>query len=270
MPRGRHLTRPMLFAACGLAALHLFGAANEQASAQGQPPSTTAPANPAASSPLDQPLAWLQEGKRNYSAVRDYSCLLVKKENVNGYVSPDNFIQFKFKQPFCVHMKWIAPTDVAGQEVAFVLGANNNKMRVRSNKIGLKVTGFHSIDVDDPRVLQHSRHTIYEAGIGHMIDHTLKLWETEKKLNKTQVKMAEYDFNKRRCIRIETIHPERLKEYYSYRGVIYLDKDSKIPVRLENYDWPRQGGPADGDLLESFSFIDLRFNVGLSDADFRK
>jgi hypothetical protein len=219
---------------------------------------------------MDQPLAYIQEARRNYSAVRDYTCMVAKKESVNGVLSPDHFIQFKFKAPMSIYMKWISPSDMAGQEVAFVLGANGNKMRVKSGKLGLKITGFHSIDVDDPRVLQNSRHTIYEAGIGHMIDNTLKLWEIEKKLNKTQVKTGEYSFNNRRCIRIETIHPERRQEYYSYRGVIYLDKESKIPVRLENYDWPRQAGPPEGDLLEMFSFIDLRFNVGLSDAEFRK
>ena len=40
-----------------------------------------------------------------------------------------------------------------------------------------------------------------------------------------------------------------------------------MPVRFEAYDWP----PADqsvGELLECYSYVDLKFNVGLTDAAF--
>jgi hypothetical protein len=84
------------------------------------------------------------------------------------------------------------------------------------------------------------------------------------------VRVAEYNYNNRTCLRIETIRLERRPEFYCYRSVLYLDKDSKLPVRNENYDWPRQGGSPDGDLREMFSYVDLRFNVGLSDADFNR
>ena len=47
-------------------------------------------------------------------------------------------------------------------------------------------------------------------------------------------------------------------------------KESKLPIRLENYDWPVQGGTEGGELLETFSYVNLRFNVGLKDADFVK
>jgi len=33
---------------------------------------------------------------------------------------------------------------------------------------------------------------------------------------------------------------------------------------------PRAGGSGDGELLEMFSYIDLRVNVGLSDQEFNK
>jgi hypothetical protein len=39
-------------------------------------------------------------------------------------------------------------------------------------------------------------------------------------------------------------------------------------VRFEAYDWPKAGGPAGGDKLECYSYIDLKFNVGLTDAAF--
>jgi hypothetical protein len=136
---------------------------------------------------------------------------------------------------------------------------------------GLKtVAGFVSVDPKDPRVFEHSRHDIYEAGLGSLIEQTLQHWDTERKLKVTQVKTAEYVFNKRPCLRIETVRSERRPEFYCYRSVLYVDKENKLPVRNENYDWPRPGGDADGELLEVFSYLDLHFNVGLSDADFNK
>ena len=41
-----------------------------------------------------------------------------------------------------------------------------------------------------------------------------------------------------------------------------------LPVRTGSYDWPRQGGPPEGDLLECFSYVDVRVNVGLADQMF--
>lgn len=225
---------------------------------------------PVAPSSLDEPLAWLREGKRNYGAVKDYTCTLWKKENINGKISEDHIIQFKFReQPFSVAMRWQAPRANAGTEAIFVTGKNNNKMRVHAK--GIKgLAGWVSIDVNDNRVFENSRHNIIEAGIGNLLDQTIKLWEKERPLDKTQVKVAEYKYNNRLCLRIETTRTERRQEFYCYRSVLYIDKESKIPIRSECYDWPHQGGQADGELMEMFSFVDLRFNVGLTDRDFDK
>jgi hypothetical protein len=50
--------------------------------------------------------------------------------------------------------------------------------------------------------------------------------------------------------------------------VLWLDRATHLPLGSENYDWPCEGTPADGDLLESYRFLDLRSNVGLNDAIF--
>src|SRR5205085_2701092 len=122
----------------------------------------------------------------------------------------ENVMTVKMRnQPFSIYMRWIAPQKLQGQEVCFVAGKNNNKMRVRSTQLGAKVVGFVSIDPTDKRVFEHSRHTIYEAGLGNLIEQTIKLWEFEKKMNKTQVKIGEYVYNNRRCTRIETTRTER-------------------------------------------------------------
>jgi Protein of unknown function (DUF1571) len=264
------LVRGVRGALFGMAALGITLALQPSADAQGK----AAPVQQAkgGDSPLDRPLALLYEARRAYAGLKDYTCTLQSREKVRGVLLDENVMLFKMRtQPFSVYMRWLAPRKNQGQEVCFVAGRNDNKMRVHSTSLGKgKFLGFVSVDPNDPRVTEHSRHTIYEAGLGNLIEQTIKCWEQEVKVGKTQVKTGEYTYNNRRCTRIETIRAERVEGFYCYRSVLYLDSETKLPLRTENYDWPRAGGPADGELLEMFSYIDLRLNVGLSDQDFNK
>jgi hypothetical protein len=238
------------------------------ASAQDPAPAAAPTASPG-QHPLDEPLNWINEARRNHGNIRDYTCTFVTRENLRGHLGDENVIAMKVRtQPFSVSMRWLAPSKIKNQEVCFVLGRNNNKIRVKATGLS-KVAGFVSVDPKDPRVFEHSRHDIYEAGLGSLIEQTAQHWEAERRINKTQVNIADYTFE-RPCVRVETLRTERRPEFYCYRSVLYLDKDTKLPVRNENYDWPRPGGTEGGDLMETFSYVNLRYNVGLTDADFNR
>lgn len=223
----------------------------------------------AQASPYDQPLAWLYEGQKFHSRLRDYTCTMVKQERIRGKLQEENVLLMKFRNvPFSVYMKWLAPRSMVKQEVCFVYGQNNNKLRVHApGFVGL--AGWVSLDPRDPKVMDQSRHTIYEAGVGKLAERYIDEFRKGKQVNKSRVQVAEYDFQNRRCYRVEVVHTERVPQAYSYRNVLYLDKEWHLPVRTESYDWPRQGGSAEGDLLEVYSFVNFQFNVGLSDNDFR-
>jgi len=226
------------------------------------------PATAVMQADLDQAISWIQEAKRNYAAVKDYSCMLVSQEKVNGKLLDANYIQLRMKtEPFSVSMRWVAPESNKGQEVVFVVGKNNNRMRVKSKETG--ILGFVSIETNDKRVMAHSRHTINEAGIGNLIDQTILQWDRDRKVGKTTVTIAPYTCNGKACQRIEMVRTVKDPSFYCYRSVIYLEKDSKLPIRLDNYDWPTAANP-NGELLESFSYVNLEFNVGVKDAEFNK
>ncbi len=225
---------------------------------------------PPAANPLDAPLHLIYEAARSFQGVRDYQCTFIKQEQINRQLQPENVIAMRVRnQPFSVYLRWIAPKGSVGQEVCYVAGKNNDKMRVHSPG-ALGMFGFHSIDVKDPRALATSRHQITEAGIGNLIERFRRTWEVERQWNRTQVRIADYEYNKRPCARVETIHPDRMNgQMASYRTVIYFDKETRLPIRLESYDWPVPGGPRDGALEEMYSYVDLRFNIGLTDDSFR-
>jgi hypothetical protein len=196
--------------------------------------------------------------------------LLVKRERMNGKLPPNNVIEMKVRaQPFSVYLRWLEPRPEAGQEVCYVAGQNGGKMRVHPKGVLGSFAGFVSLDVDDPRVRQTSRRSITEAGIGNTIERFARAWENERRLNlPTQVNVAEYEYNRRRCIRVETTHPDNNGGHFLYyRDVVYFDKETHLPIRLEFYDWPRQTGDT-GRLVDMYSFANMRINVGLTDEVF--
>jgi hypothetical protein len=224
---------------------------------------------PAAFPAMEVPLQLLAEARRSFQGVKDYTCLLVKRERLRGQLQPENLISMKVQtRPFAVYLRWLRPNNLAGQEACYVEGRNNGMMRVHAT--GLRgVAGFISLDPNDSRALENSRHNITEAGIGNLLERYSKGWEKETRLNKTQVRIAEYEYNKRRCTRVETIHPDNSgKEFTFYRSIVYFDKENHLPIRVENYDWPRRGGDPNGALVESYSYADLRLNNGLNKATF--
>lgn len=268
----------LLLGLCGVAvalgsslmsSLSLSTASADPSPAQ-PPPNPVAQTNAVPVSPLDAPLALVAEARQSYQRVNDYTCTFVSQERVKGKLEPENLMALKFrKQPFSVYVRWYGPRELVGREVCYVQGRNDNKMRVHPNGIGAAL-GFITIDPRDPRVFEHSRHTIHETGIGNLIENLAREAQQEKQFNLTQVNLAEYEYNKRRCVRVEATHTARHPSFTHYRSVVYFDKEHRLPVRVETYDWPRQGGPAGGDLLECYSYIDLQFNVGLTDQVFNK
>jgi hypothetical protein len=226
----------------------------------------TAPANPA--SPLDEALRLIALARDSYGRVQDYTCTLVKRERLGAQMPPDSVVAMAVRtRPFSVYLRWKEPRSLAGQEVCYVAGRNDGMMRVRPNGL-LGAVGFVTLDPNDPRARQTSRHNVTEAGIGNLIERFAARWEAERRQNFTQVRIAEYEFNKRRCTRVETAHPAHARgQVLHYRSVLYFDKETHLPIRVECYDWP--AGPGDpGQLIEVFSFVNLRLNVGLGDEVF--
>jgi hypothetical protein len=218
---------------------------------------------------IDKAIALLSEARRHFQNVRDYECRSINRERVNGTMMPESEIAMKVRtSPFSVYIHCNSPDSDQGMEICYVEGRNQGKMRV--HPAGIQgVLGFWSVDVHDPRVYEKNRHCIAEAGIGNLLECTARYWEMERRLKKTVVHITDEAISGRACTRIETIHPDRYAgSFYGYRCVLWLDKATHLPIGAETYDWPRQGSPAGGDLLESYRFLDLHCNVGLGDDTF--
>jgi hypothetical protein len=231
------------------------------------PPQSTSTSESA--SPLDEPLRLIGEARKSYAEVRDYTCILIKKETMRGQMQPESVVVMKVRnEPFSVYLRWQQPKAMAGQEACYVAGKNDGKMRVHATGL-IGAIGWVSLDPNDERAKKNSNHAITEAGIGNLITRFGKYWEREKGMNLTRIRVGEYEYNKRRCTRVEAIHPEtKDAKFLTYRSVLYFDKETHLPIRVEAYDWPKPGGNKDGELLEVYSYVNLKLNVGLGDDAF--
>jgi hypothetical protein len=240
-------------------ALSIFGFVTLAALAPAQTPGT-----------LDQAGQVLADARSKFATIRDYSGTLVRQERIGRELQPEQFISFRIRQqPFSVFLKWTSPRHLAGQEAIFVMGKNNNEIRARGTGL-LSIVGYVSLAMNDPRVMKNSRHLITETGIGNMLEVISRSYETARTLPASQVKVtfADYTFQQKVCKRMEVVHLAFNPQLYCYRCVVYVDQDLKLPVRVEVYDWPAPNGNPNGELLECYSYINLKFNLGLTDAAF--
>jgi hypothetical protein len=218
---------------------------------------------------MEQALRLLAEARQHFQGVQDYVCTVIKRERVHGQLLPENTMTLEVRhRPYSVYFRWEAPQSLKGQEVCYVPGRDRGMMRV--HPVGLAgVLGFVSLHPLDPRALEDNRHPVTEAGLGILLDSIARQWELERRWNRTVVRIGEGEFNHRPCTWIETVHPDPTAgSFYGYRCLLCLDKGTHLPVHTEAYDWPRPGGEPGGELLESYSYMDIRCNVGLPEETF--
>jgi hypothetical protein len=206
---------------------------------------------------------WIDAARETFTRVRDYQCTFSKCERVDGVLQEEHSAVMKCRtDPFSVHLKFTAPKAVAGKEASYVQGRHNGKMRAKSTG-ALGLVGYITIDPRDPRAMQGTRHSITEAGIGNLIDRLTqarRTVSTEGRMAPT-VLVAEYTIGPRTCVRFDVTDPSADGVTNSHRTFIYFDKETNLPARYESYDRA-------GDLIECFTYTELRFNLGLSDAAF--
>jgi hypothetical protein len=233
-------------------------------------PAMGGPVQPPLPSPVERAGQLINDAQTSFARVRDYAGTLVRQERIGGELQQEQFIHFRIRQqPFSVGLKWASPRHLAGQEAIFVSGKNNNEIRAHGTGL-MSIAGWVSLATNDPRVMKNSRHSIMETGIGNMIAIISRTYEIDRQLPENQVKVtfADYAFQQKPCTRMEVTHSVFNAQLYSHRCVVFFDKETKLPVRVEVFDWPKANGNPNGELLECYSYINLKLNVGLTDASF--
>jgi len=80
--------------------------------------------------PMKEPLELSARAKATFAKVKDYSCRLIKRETPLRRAQPQPRHRPQVRhEPFSVSMVWQEPKDLEGQEVVYVAGKHDNKMR---------------------------------------------------------------------------------------------------------------------------------------------
>jgi hypothetical protein len=236
--------------------------------------------------PSQHPLqpALIFAGRANQYArdhVRDYTCLLVKRERIEGDLRDAQYIQTKVRtelmqgdqvvQPYSVFLSFSAPAQIAGRKVVYVQGRNDNKMLVRN---GGKRFNYVTVKLDptSEAALRETLVPITGIGFANVTESLVTLIQQDMRRDplaaNTKVKFfRNAKVNGRVCTRISVLHPQPDPSLEFSEADVYVDDELRVPIRIEAYLWPKTANEAKP-LLFEYTYTQLQLNVGLSDADF--
>jgi hypothetical protein len=206
--------------------------------------------------------------------VKDYTCTLVKRERVDGKLTDQEFMFVKIRHdPFSVYMYFLPPPppqadNISGREVIYVAGQNDGNLVAHEGKGIKSIIGAVSLKPNSSMAMSGNRYPITEVGLLNLTRRLVEVGESDRRYGECNVKyIPNSKINGRPCTLVQVEHPEPRRNFRYHKALIFIDDQLNIPVRFEAYDWPKQAG-GQPLLLEEYTYVNVKFNVGLTDADF--
>jgi outer membrane lipoprotein-sorting protein len=205
--------------------------------------------------------------KARYETVEDYTCTFFKRERIDGSLYTPHVMTVKARtKPTSLYFKFLQP--YAGREAIYVQGQNHGKIVAHDVGLARVVAGTMHLDPKGDMAMEENRHPVTEAGLGAMIDTVKARWDSELHPGESIVLFhPNARVSERPCLMVETIHPKPGPGFLFHKVKFYVDKELGLPVRFEAYDWPKSTG-VEPELMEEYTYTNLRLNVGLKDRDF--
>jgi Protein of unknown function (DUF1571) len=231
----------------------------------------------AAEHPLDRALKRAQEGLTVIeNTVTDYTATIIKRERINGKLKEHEFIAAKIRNrkledgkvvvPFSVYLRFLKPDSVAGREVIWVEGKNDNKVIAHETGL-LGFKRFH-LPPEGFLAMMGQRYPITNIGVQKLIEELLVRGKHDRKYDECEVKFYKgAKVDKYVCTLIEVVHPVKREHFDFYRARIYIDETLGVPVRYAAWTWPEKPGSKPV-LEEEYTYRNIKLNVGLTDKDF--
>ncbi|MFG0332066.1 MAG: DUF1571 domain-containing protein [Maioricimonas sp. JB049] len=215
--------------------------------------------------PLVPALRMAARSRDRLTAIEDYEATFVKSELIGRRLTSSR-MQLKLREkPFSVYLKFLEPH--AGREVLYVANRNAGKLLV--HEVGLaSLVGSISLDPNGKLAMDESRYPLTMLGMRTLVDTVMQQWLGETRLDNISVNyFPKARVGELHCKVIESSHAARRPETQFQMTRLYLDADSGLPIRVQQYGFPaRQGDRAP--LIEDYLYLNLETNVGLTDADF--
>jgi hypothetical protein len=214
--------------------------------------------------------------------IDDYTCRLVARARINGQLKNHEFMSLKVRHrkvvvdkteaPFAVYIRYEGPSSVFGREVLYVEGKNNNELLARNGGDGNLQDVTMSMHPTSPRAMRSHRYPLTEIGVKTLIDRLVEIahesLELDRDRRECEVKIGEdAKIDGRGCRVIQVRFPIRRPGQRFQLARVFVDKRIPVPIRYESYAWPRKSGDPPL-LMEEYTYLDLKTNVGLTDSEF--
>ena len=132
--------------------------------------------------------------------VRDYECILIKQELVDGKMQDMQFMRAKIRHeqrdgdkvtvPFSVYIKFLKPEKIAGREVIYVKGRNNGDLIARRG--GRRSPNMTvQLEPDNPLAMDGNRYPITEIGVVTLIQRLIEVMEKDVDPDNCEIKRFE-------------------------------------------------------------------------------
>ncbi len=226
---------------------------------------------------LEEVLQMARDGLQQLEQkIDDYTATMVKQERIGDTLREPETMDMKLQtrrvvdgetvRPMRVYLHFTAPSSMAGQEVIWSEGANDGKLV--AHKGGLWNVMRASLQPDSFLAMTGNRYPITQIGMTNLVRKLIDRGELDQQTASATVTITSgHLVGDRECNLIQVRHaePNGRPDDFSL-AEIAIDAQRQIPLRYTAFGWPEEGTEAP--LLESYTYLDVQLNVGLTDQDF--
>jgi hypothetical protein len=227
--------------------------------------------------PLDPALELAREALARIEAeIEDYTATMVKRERISGRLGGETKIDLKVRtrrvedgklvRPLSAYLLFQNPWLARGREVIWVEGRNEGKLIAHEG--GIKNIIRVSLAPDDQLAMLGNKYSITEIGLTRLVEKLIEKGERDREVGAVDVDISDgHKVGDRPCRLIQVTHPDPDPRFDFHIAQIFLDTERMIPLRYAAFMWPEKpdGPPL---LEEEYTYLNVRLNVGLTDADF--
>ncbi len=232
----------------------------------GTAPRVVAAAIGGAEHPLIPAIRLAQSALTKMQAIDDYETTFLKRERVNGRLVEHTMHMKLREKPFSVYLKYGEP--YVGREILFIDGQNGGKMWAHEGSGLRALVGTVSLDPQGAEAMDGNRYPITMIGMRNLLETIIDQWKQESVYGEIDVKFyPDAKLRGRACKVVEASHPRRRRQFKFQKTRLYVDDETKLPIRVEQFGFPETEG-GEPPLDELYEYSNLHTNVGLTDRDF--
>lgn len=206
------------------------------------------------------PLKILHDSLAACEKIKDFTAVFTKQEQIDGVVGEPEKMELKFRAaPFSVYMRWLKRPN-KGREVIYVEGKYDGLIVGHQPMGPLNFTKRAS--PDSPEMRKQSRRQITQAGFRNAIKDIVESTELGRKRNEVLISHLGMETIEGRPTHVICrVFTAARDDYPVHHGVVFIDKEWLIPLKVAGYDWDHKP-------LGIYGYSCVKLNVGLPDKDF--